>query len=97
MLINPVYNPTQNTPTALFAVHKQAFHSIAKCVAALTVKSSSDASGVVNQFVKDVRVGLLVVLIIFADFHHFLDILCKFDHLYQLVFSRKSKDVRIMH
>lgn len=55
MLINPVYNPTQQTTSNIFAVHRQAFHSIAKSVAALTVKSSSDSSSVVNQFVKDVK------------------------------------------
>ncbi|XP_071144380.1 cullin-associated NEDD8-dissociated protein 1-like isoform X2 [Mytilus edulis] len=55
MLINPVYNPTQQTSSNIFAVHRQAFHSIAKSVAALTVKSSSDSTSVVNQFVKDVK------------------------------------------
>ncbi|XP_063406823.1 cullin-associated NEDD8-dissociated protein 1-like isoform X1 [Mytilus trossulus] len=55
MLINPVYNPTQQTTSNIFAVHRQAFHSIAKSVAALTVKSSSDSTSVVNQFVKDVK------------------------------------------
>lgn len=34
----------------------QAFHSIAKCVAALTVMSPNEATNVVNQFVNDVKV-----------------------------------------
>ena len=61
MLINPVYNPSHQTSGSQFAVHKQAFHSIAKCVAALTVKSSADCTGVVNQFVKDVKVFIIHV------------------------------------
>jgi cullin-associated NEDD8-dissociated protein 1 len=36
----------------------QAFHSIAKCVAALTVMSPNEATNVVNQFVNDVKVGM---------------------------------------
>lgn len=56
MLIRPVYNPPSNAQTSsnAFAVHKQAFHSIAKCMAALTVKSPAQANNVVNQFVSDV-------------------------------------------
>ena len=34
----------------------QAFHSIAKCVAALTVISPSEGTNVVSQFVSDVKV-----------------------------------------
>ncbi|KAK3087101.1 hypothetical protein FSP39_001721 [Pinctada imbricata] len=59
MLITPVYTPTSQTPSGVsnagFAVHKQAFHSIAKCVAALTVKSPSETNNVVTQFIKDVK------------------------------------------
>ena len=55
MLINPVYNPVHQCSSNVFAVHKQAFHSIAKCVAALTVKNSSESNSVVNQFVKDIK------------------------------------------
>ncbi|XP_041360629.1 LOW QUALITY PROTEIN: cullin-associated NEDD8-dissociated protein 1-like [Gigantopelta aegis] len=55
MLITPVYNPPQNQPAAAFSIHKQAFHSIAKCVAALTVISPSEATNVVSQFVSDVK------------------------------------------
>ncbi|XP_052763076.1 cullin-associated NEDD8-dissociated protein 1-like [Mya arenaria] len=53
MLIKPIYNPvSHSTP---FSIHKQAFHSIAKCVAALTVMSPSEATNVVNQFISDVK------------------------------------------
>lgn len=34
----------------------QAFHSIAKCVAALAMSCPSDGESVVNQFVKDIQV-----------------------------------------
>ncbi|XP_046577843.1 cullin-associated NEDD8-dissociated protein 1-like [Haliotis rubra] len=53
LLIMPIYSP-QQTGTG-FAVHKQAFHSIAKSVAALTVMSPEEAGNVVNQFVSDVK------------------------------------------
>lgn len=33
----------------------QAFHSIAKCVAALTMKCPGEVNNVVTQFVKDVK------------------------------------------
>ncbi|XP_077989699.1 cullin-associated NEDD8-dissociated protein 1-like isoform X1 [Glandiceps talaboti] len=57
MLISPVYKPSQATQpmNSPFAVHKQAFHSIAKCVAALTITCSGEGSGVVVQFVSDVK------------------------------------------
>ncbi|GAB1606379.1 cullin-associated NEDD8-dissociated protein 1 [Argonauta hians] len=55
MLITPVYNPVTTTQTnnAVLAVHKQAFHSIAKCVAAII--SQTEAPKAINQFVADVR------------------------------------------
>ncbi|CAH1272693.1 CAND1 [Branchiostoma lanceolatum] len=56
-LTTPIYSPTPSTqpPNATFAVHKQAFHSIAKCVAALTITCAHEGAGVVNQFVNDVK------------------------------------------
>ncbi|XP_064597809.1 cullin-associated NEDD8-dissociated protein 1-like [Liolophura sinensis] len=54
MLIMPIYNPGQ-LPQGVLAVHKQAFHSIAKCVAALTIISQGEGSVVVNQFVSDIK------------------------------------------
>ncbi|XP_076457085.1 cullin-associated NEDD8-dissociated protein 1-like [Babylonia areolata] len=56
MLITPIYNPTtQAQPGSINHIHRQAFHSIAKCVAALTVMSPSEASNVVAQFVSDIK------------------------------------------
>lgn len=54
MLITPVYNPPIIQPSnAVLAVHKQAFHSIAKCVAAII--GQTEAPKVINQFVTDIR------------------------------------------
>ncbi len=39
------------------AVHKQAFYSIAKIIAALTVQSQKDGQAVVQQFIRDIKVG----------------------------------------
>ena len=55
MLIKPIYSPSGQPASSQFAIHKQAFHSIAKCVAALTVMSPNEATNVVNQFVHDVK------------------------------------------
>ncbi|XP_022103590.1 cullin-associated NEDD8-dissociated protein 1-like [Acanthaster planci] len=54
MLSLPIYSPP-DTQSPSYAVHKQAFHSIAKCVAALTISCASEGSIVVNQFVNDVK------------------------------------------
>ncbi|KAL3888576.1 hypothetical protein ACJMK2_001063 [Sinanodonta woodiana] len=55
LLIKPIYAASTPSSHSIFAIHKQAFHSIAKCVAALTVMSPGEANNVVNQFVNDVK------------------------------------------
>lgn len=57
MLISPIYlsTPATQPPNSNLTVHKQAFHSIAKCVAALTVMCPHEAVSVVNQFIADVQ------------------------------------------
>jgi cullin-associated NEDD8-dissociated protein 1 len=57
MLIHPIYNtsPSTQPANAVLAVHKQAFHSIAKCVAALTIVCPNEAFPVVAQFINDVQ------------------------------------------
>ncbi|KAK2158819.1 hypothetical protein LSH36_163g01004 [Paralvinella palmiformis] len=52
MITQLVYNPT--TATGL-AVHKQAFHSIAKCVSALTVSCPNESPGIVSQLINDIK------------------------------------------
>lgn len=47
MLVAPV---TQQT-----VLHKQAYHSLAKCAAALTITCHQEAQSVVEQFIKDVQ------------------------------------------
>ncbi|XP_063954997.1 cullin-associated NEDD8-dissociated protein 1-like isoform X1 [Lytechinus pictus] len=57
LLTAPVYSPTEATqPSSTpYAVHKQAFHSIAKCVAVLTISCANQGSAVVVQFVNDIK------------------------------------------
>ncbi|XP_052260170.1 cullin-associated NEDD8-dissociated protein 1-like isoform X7 [Dreissena polymorpha] len=55
MLIKPIYVSASHQYTQGFSIHKQAFHSIAKCLAALTVMSPNEATNVVNQFISDVK------------------------------------------
>ncbi|CAL1532474.1 unnamed protein product [Lymnaea stagnalis] len=51
MLILPVYD----TRLTSGPIHRQAYHSIARCVAALTEMSPLEASNVVSQFVSDIK------------------------------------------
>ncbi|XP_012944580.1 cullin-associated NEDD8-dissociated protein 1 [Aplysia californica] len=51
MLNMPVYDPRNSTGP----IHRQAYHSIARCVAALTEMSPLEASKVVSQFVSDIK------------------------------------------
>lgn len=57
LLTAPIYNPTEITQPSgsQYAVHKQAFHSIAKCVAVLTISSSGEGSSVITQCVNDIK------------------------------------------
>ena len=67
MLTEPIYRPQQQSThgSLSLAVHKQAFQSIAKCIAALTVTCRQEGSAVVNQFVNDIKVGIQMSLMIF--------------------------------
>jgi len=51
MLNKPVYDTRNNSGP----IHRQAYHSIARCVAALTEMSPLEASKVVSQFVSDIK------------------------------------------
>ncbi|XP_020625713.1 cullin-associated NEDD8-dissociated protein 1-like [Orbicella faveolata] len=53
MLVSPIYSSSHGNQQTV--IHKQAFHSIAKCVAALAMSCPSDGQSVVNQFVKDIQ------------------------------------------
>lgn len=50
-----IFEPSQkHSEKVPLAVHRMAFHSIAKCVAALTMACQSEAKGVIDKFVADV-------------------------------------------
>lgn len=52
----PVYQTGSTTGNvAAHGIHKQAFHSIAKCVAALTITCPEEALNVVQQFLLDIQ------------------------------------------
>lgn len=53
MLVSPIYSSSQGSQQTI--IHKQAFHSIAKCVAVLAMSCLSDGESVVNQFVRDIQ------------------------------------------
>ncbi|XP_067009322.1 cullin-associated NEDD8-dissociated protein 1 [Anabrus simplex] len=56
MLVAPVTQSSMTGAAGPVAVlHKQAFHSLAKCVAALTVTCMQEALTVVEQFLRDVQ------------------------------------------
>jgi cullin-associated NEDD8-dissociated protein 1 len=50
MLTQPIYKPKTGS-----TLHKQAFHSIAKCLAALTITISQQGVAVVTQFLSDIK------------------------------------------
>ncbi len=47
----------QSSNISNLAVHKQAFYSIAKCIAALTVINQDEGQAVIKQFINDVKVS----------------------------------------
>lgn len=64
MLIKPIRDQSLSVQTinghgayesTNLAVHKQAFYSIAKCVAALTVTNQEEGQLVIKKFIKDVK------------------------------------------
>ncbi|XP_053147989.1 cullin-associated NEDD8-dissociated protein 1-like [Hemicordylus capensis] len=52
-LTNPIYSSSSGG--ASVSLHKQAYHSVAKCVAALSSVCPKEAPGMVNQFIQDVK------------------------------------------
>lgn len=44
-----------NSTSTNLAVHKQAFYSIAKCIAALTVQNQAEGQTVIQQFIADIK------------------------------------------
>jgi hypothetical protein len=42
------------------AMHKQAFYSIAKSIAVLTVNNQAEGQFVIKQFINDIKVGFLI-------------------------------------
>lgn len=54
---NNVYaeNGMQQANSSSLAVHKQAFYSIAKCIASLTVKNQAEGQLVIKQFINDIK------------------------------------------
>lgn len=52
-LTSPIYSSSSSG--ASVNLHKQAYHSVAKCVAALSSVCPKEAPGVVNQFIQDVK------------------------------------------
>jgi len=48
-------SPHQMMDKTPLAVHKMAFHSIAKCVASLTLVCQSEAKAIINKFVADIQ------------------------------------------
>jgi cullin-associated NEDD8-dissociated protein 1 len=56
LLTDTVYSPIPMSPTGTsFGVHKQAFHSVAKCSAVLCVACPEQGIGVVNRLVEEIK------------------------------------------
>ncbi|KAJ7316954.1 hypothetical protein JRQ81_003116 [Phrynocephalus forsythii] len=52
-LTSPIYSSSPSG--ASISMHKQAYHSVAKCVAALSSVCPKEAPGVIGQFIQDVK------------------------------------------
>ena len=52
-------NSSNHNETSL-VVHKQAFYSIAKIIAALTVKNQQEGQAVITQFINDIKVRKII-------------------------------------
>ena len=55
MLTKQIYQPTDATSAAGFAVHRQAFRSIAKCIATICVAVPDRMLPTVNKFISDIK------------------------------------------
>ncbi|XP_071811076.1 cullin-associated NEDD8-dissociated protein 1-like isoform X1 [Apostichopus japonicus] len=57
LLTAPIYNPSETTQPSgsHYAVHKQAFHSVGKCVAVLTIACPGEGASVITQCVNDIK------------------------------------------
>ncbi|GFR63434.1 cullin-associated NEDD8-dissociated protein 1 [Elysia marginata] len=54
-LLSKLITPVYDTRLSSGPIHRQAYHSIARCVAALTEMSPLEASNVVAQFISDIK------------------------------------------
>ena len=59
---NSAFEASMGNNSSNLAVHKQAFYSIAKCIAALTVMNQEEGKAVINQFINDIKVGHFFIL-----------------------------------
>lgn len=98
MITQIVYNPT--TTTGL-AVHKQAFHSIAKCVSALTVTCPNESPGIVSQLINDIKnpkssdsVKLLALLAL-GEIGKFIDLSNQSEIMSVILFSFSSTNEEV--
>lgn len=55
-LISPIYHHVESHSSPSHSIHKQAYHSIAKCVAAMTVTCPHEALPIVQQFLQELQI-----------------------------------------
>lgn len=96
MLMHPVHNQQQGHP-----LHKQAYHSLAKCIAALTLQVPNEAVAVAREFLREIQnrrsdIHLVFYLLTIGEIGRHFN-LNSIDALAQTVlncFSASSEDVK---
>lgn len=92
MLVAPVHQSL---------LHKQAYHSLAKCAAALTITWQQEAHGVVEQFIKDVEnaqsdAQLIFALLVIGEIGKHVDLsgIPSLKHVILNSFASQSEEVK---
>ncbi len=69
MLTKPIKVSKSDNANNNLVIHKQAFYSIAKCIAALTVNNKNDGQITMQEFINDIRV--IYILDFLINFRYF--------------------------
>ena len=92
---------TSSSTSTSLAVHKQAFYSIAKCIAALTVQNQVEAEGqlVIQQFIADIKEpktldsGRLLALLCLGETGKYIELSTKHPELELVILDSFSSPI----
>jgi hypothetical protein len=64
MLTKSIKESKTDNANSNLAIHKQAFYSIAKCIAVLTVNNKNDGQSIMQGFINDIRVCSVKIFVV---------------------------------